>query len=137
VPQGSSLSTLSDVDKPGVRIAVQEKAIADTHLSVSLKSATLVRAPAGTDPADLVASGRADTVANLKPFLLRASGKLPGSRVLDGQLFADQIAIAVPKGQSVGMGYISRFVEEVKSSGFVKNSIDRAGLRAVVVAPSR
>ena len=96
-----------------------------------------MRAPAGTDPVDLVASGKADALANLKPFLLRASGKLPGSRMLDGQIFADQIAIAVPKGRSVSMAYVRRFVEEVKSSGFVKDSIDRAGLRAVVVAPSR
>jgi polar amino acid transport system substrate-binding protein len=137
VPARSPLSALSDVDKPGVRIAVQEKTVADTHLSASLRSATLVRAPAGTDPVDLVASGKADALANLKPFLLRASGKLPGSRMLDGQIFADQIAIAVPKGRSVSMAYVRRFVEEAKSSGFVKDSIDRAGLRAVVVAPSR
>jgi polar amino acid transport system substrate-binding protein len=135
VPARSPLSALSDVDKPGVRIAVQEKTVADTHLSASLRSATLVRAPAGTDPVDLVASEQADALANLKPFLLRASGKLPGSRVLDGQIFADQIAIAVPKGRGVSMAYVRRFVEEAKSSGFVKDSIDRAGLRAVVVAP--
>jgi polar amino acid transport system substrate-binding protein len=55
--------------------------------------------------------------------------------VLDGKIFSDQIAIAVPTGRNASMAYVRRFVEDVKSSGFVKDSVERAGLRAVVVAP--
>lgn len=135
VPARSSISALSDVDKPGIRIAVQEKGAVDAHLSASLKSAVLLRAPIGTDPAELVRSGKADTFASLKPFLFRASEKMPDSRVLEGRIFAERIAIAVPKGRDVNMAYVRKFVEDVKSSGFVKDSIGRAGLRGVVVAP--
>jgi polar amino acid transport system substrate-binding protein len=69
VPAGSSIATLSDVDKPGIRIAVQAKTVTDTHLSASLKNASLLRVPSPTDPIDLVASGNADAFGHLKPFL--------------------------------------------------------------------
>jgi polar amino acid transport system substrate-binding protein len=135
VPAGSSISALSDVDKPGIRIAVTEKGAVDAYLSASLKSAILLRAPIGTDSAELLASGKVDTYASLKPFLFRASERMPGSRVLEGRIFAERIAIAVPKGRDVSMAYVRRFIEDVKSIGFVKESIDRAGLRGVVLAP--
>jgi polar amino acid transport system substrate-binding protein len=134
VSAGSSLASLSDVDQPGIRIAVQAKTVTDTHLSASLKSASLVRVPSPTDPIDLVASGNADAFAHLKPFLVRSSGKLPGSRILDGKIFSDQISIAVPKGRSASLAYVRMFVDDAKSSGFIKNSIETAGLRAVAVA---
>jgi polar amino acid transport system substrate-binding protein len=135
VPAGSSISALSDVDKPGIRIAVSEKGAVDAYLSSSIKNAVILRVPIGTDSAELVRSGKADTYASLKPFLFRASEKMPGSRVLEGRIFAERIAIAVPKGQDVSMAYVRRFVEDVKSSGLVKDWIDKAGLRGVVPAP--
>jgi polar amino acid transport system substrate-binding protein len=135
VPAGSSLASLSDVDQPGIRIAVQAKTVTDTHLSTSVKSASLLRVPSPTDPIDLVASGNADAFAHLKPFLALSSGRLPGSRILDGKIFSDQIAIAVPKRRSAGLDYVRVFVADAKSSGFIKSSIERAGLRAVAVAP--
>src|SRR5215213_8875299 len=50
VPRGSSISTIADVDVPGIRVAVQEKSQPDVFLSRTLKNAVVVRAPslAGT-----------------------------------------------------------------------------------------
>ena len=45
VPAGSSLRSLADVDREGVRIAVSEKSAYDLFLTRSLKHATLVRVP--------------------------------------------------------------------------------------------
>jgi polar amino acid transport system substrate-binding protein len=135
VPAGSAISHLSEVDRPGIRIAVVGKGAVDAYLSRSIENAVVTRAPVGSDPAELVKAGKADTFASLKPFLYRAAEKMPGSRVLEGRLFAEQLAVAVPKGREASMAYARRFVEDVKSTGFVRNSIDRAGLRGVVVAP--
>jgi polar amino acid transport system substrate-binding protein len=44
VPGGSSISTMADVDRPGVRVAVQEKSQPDIFISRTLKSAAVVRA---------------------------------------------------------------------------------------------
>src|SRR3979409_2170548 len=44
VPGGSSISTMADVDRPGIRVAVQEKSQPDVFLSRTIRAATVVRA---------------------------------------------------------------------------------------------
>ena len=47
VPMNSPLKTVTDVDRPGVRIAVGRGAAYDLYLTRTLKDATLVRAEGG------------------------------------------------------------------------------------------
>jgi len=47
VPMNSPLKTVTDVDRPGVRIAVGRGAAYDLYLTRTLKHATLVRAEGG------------------------------------------------------------------------------------------
>jgi polar amino acid transport system substrate-binding protein len=135
VRPGSSISALSDADRPGIRIAVQSKGGADVFLTRTLKNATLVRVSTFNDGLEALKTGNADAVAALKTFLFPGMEKLPGSRVLDGRLFAEPIGIGVPKGQALGAAFVRKYVEDVKSEGLVKAAIERAGLRGVVVAP--
>jgi polar amino acid transport system substrate-binding protein len=132
---GSSISTLSDVDRPGIRISVQGKGEADRHLSTALKSAVLVRGPTVDAILELLTSGRADAMAIAKPVLFGAWEKLPGSRILEGRFSVAEYSIAVPKGQDLSAAYVRKFVADAKSEGLVKAAIERAGLRGVVVAP--
>lgn len=135
VAGGSMISTLSDADKPGVRIGVVRKGGVDTYLSRSLQSATLVRLPALADMVKSLGSGRLDALAASKATLLSISAKVPGSRLLDGRFSTMGIGMAVPKGRTAGAAYVSRFVEAAKSEGVVYRSIEQAGLRGVVVTP--
>jgi len=135
VPGGSSISTLSDVDKPGVRIGVVQKGGPDVRLSRTLQSATLVRVPTLADMVEALKTGRADALAATKPTLLGMSAKIPASRVLQGRFFTTGIGMAVPKGRAAGAAYVVRFVEEAKAEGLVKAAIERAALRGVIVAP--
>src|SRR5262249_44684604 len=45
IPNGSSISTMADVDRSGIRVAVQERSGPDAFLSRTLKAAAVVRAP--------------------------------------------------------------------------------------------
>ena len=135
VPTGSSISAMSDVDKPGMRIAVQEKGGADVRLTPTIKNATLVRGSTIAAGVEMLRSGKADALAAVKTFLFPASDQLPGSRVLEGRITVTAIGIGVPKGQDASAVYARKFVEDAKSGGLVKAAIERAGLRGVVVAP--
>lgn len=44
--------------------------------------------------------------------------------------------MAVPKGQLGRHAYVSDFIEEAKTSGLVKQTVERAGLRGVQIAPA-
>src|SRR5262245_33212428 len=60
VAKDSSISTIVEVDQPGIRIAVQEKGGADTLLTPALKQAMLVRRPTVAEAAEALGSGNAD-----------------------------------------------------------------------------
>lgn len=135
VPGSSSISTLSDADRPGVRIGVVQKGGPDVYLSRNLKSATLVRIPTLADMSEALKAGTADALAASKASLVSMSAKIPGSRVLEGRFSTTGIGMAVPKERAAGAAYVGRFVENAKSEGLVQGAIERAGLRGVVVAP--
>jgi polar amino acid transport system substrate-binding protein len=135
VAKDSPISMISEVDRPGVRVAVLEKGAADALLTVTLKHATLVRTPTVNAAVEMFRSGNAEAVAALKTFLFPASEKLPGSRVLDGRTYVEDIGIGVPKGRDVGAAYVHDFVDQAKANGLVKATVEGAAQRGLVVAP--
>ncbi len=134
VPSGSAISTMADVDRPGIRIAVQEKSGPDVFFSRTLKNAVFVRASSNPGALEALKSGTADVMGSIKPVLFEMSNQLPGSRVLDGRPGLDPHAMAMPKGRGPGSAYAHKFIQEAKSQGLVKAAIERAGIRGAVVA---
>lgn len=135
VPAGSTIRTLDDVDREGVRIAVAQKSAYDLYLSRNLKHAQLVRAEGIQGSYDLFVAQKLEVLSGLKPRLVTDAEKLPGSRVLEGQFTAVQQAIGTPKSREAGAKYLREFAEEAKASGLVAEAIGRHGVRGVSVAP--
>ena len=131
----SSIRTVADVDRPGIRIAVPRGDLVDILLSEKLKRAELVRADTVMGAFDLLQAGKAEVCALPLPNLLQYSAQLPGSRVLDEGFGVNRVGIVVPKGQPEHLAYFSDFIEDAKASGFVQSAVERAGLRGVRVAP--
>lgn len=129
------ISAVDDIDKPGIRIAVLQRGDSDILLTQSLKRATLVRTQTIGESLEMVKSGKADATSALKTFLIPAAEQFPGSRIVPGRLAVQEIAIAVPKGGDVSVRYIRRLINELKSEGFVKASIERAAVRGLMPAP--
>jgi polar amino acid transport system substrate-binding protein len=135
IPGGSSISTMADVDRPGIRVAVQEKSGPDIFFSRMLKNAVVIRASSNPGAVELLKSGRADVMGGIKPSLFDMSNQLPGSRVLEGRPGIDPHAMAMPKGRDPGVAYARQFIEHAKSEGVVKAAIERVGMRGAIVAP--
>jgi polar amino acid transport system substrate-binding protein len=135
VPPGSAISTIAEVDRPGVRIALQDKSGPDAFFSRTLKNAVPVRTASNPAALEAVKSGQAEVWGSIKPILFEMAKQLPGSRVLDGRPGIDPHAMVMPKGRDVGLAYARAFIEGAKSGGSVKAAAERAGLRGVVVAP--
>jgi polar amino acid transport system substrate-binding protein len=135
VPADSSISTMTDVDRPGIRVAVQEKSQPANFLSRRLKTAVTVEAPSLAGQVAMLQSGKADAIFSIKPSLFEVSNQLPGSRVLDGRPGVDPHAMAMPKGRDLGVAYARQFIEDAKREGLVEAAIKRAGIRGANVAP--
>jgi polar amino acid transport system substrate-binding protein len=135
VPPGSSIRSVADADRPGVRIAALRNHASTNELSAQLKQAQLVYADTPDPTFDLLRTGKADAMASARPTLLAYSTQLPDSRVLEDRYGANINRMVVPKGQAGWLAYVSEFVEEAKASGLVQKAIDRAGPRGSTVAP--
>lgn len=135
VPAGSSIRNAADADQPGIRIAVPCGDASDLRLSEILNRAELVRTDTLAAAVDLLRTGKADAYAAGRTVLLALAAQLPGSRVLQDGFAVISYAALVPKGNPGRLAYISEFIEEAKASGLVKQTIERAGLRGVQVAP--
>lgn len=135
VPPGSPLRTIEDVDREGVRIAVAAKSAYDLYLSRSLQHARLMRAPTIAAAFELFVADKLEALADLKPRLVTTAEKLPGSRILDGRFSATQQAVGTPKGRDAGAKYLREFVEDVKTTGLVAQTIEKYGVRGLSVAP--
>jgi len=135
VPAGSSIRSIAEVDREGVRISVSEKSAYELWLSRNIKHAKLLLTKGIDGSFDAFVAQKLEVLAGLKPRLITDVQKLPGARILDGQFTAVQQAIGTPKAREAGATYLRGFVEEMKASGFVGEAISRNGARGVSVAP--
>jgi polar amino acid transport system substrate-binding protein len=134
VPPGSSLRSIDEVDRKGVRIAVAAKSAYDLFLTRSLKQAQLMRVEGIPESFALFVKEKLDALAGLKPGLIADAEKLPGARVLEGRFTAVQQGIGTPKARETAVPWLREFVEDVKSSGLVAALIEKHGIRGLTVA---
>jgi polar amino acid transport system substrate-binding protein len=132
VPRGSPLKTVADVDRPGVRIAVNKASAYDLFLTRSLKAATLVR---GDDGVALFKREKLEAAAGVKQPIVAYARTDPDVRVLDGRFMEIRQAMGTPQGRPTGAAYLRAFVEEMKASGFVADALRRSNQPDAAVAP--
>jgi len=136
VPAGSSIRSVADADRSGLRVAVVSNHESTLALGRIMKHAEPVEAESPDAAFDLLRSGHADAFAAALPMLLTYAAKLPGSWVLEEHYGANLLAMAVSKDQPGWLAYFSEFVEEAKASGLVQRAIDGAGELGIRVAPA-
>lgn len=135
VPAGSPITSIAEVDRPGVRIAVSARSAYDLWLERNIKHATLVRSDGLASAVDKFVNDRLDALAGLRPGLLGDVQKMPGARILEGQFTAVQQAIGTPRANTEGAKFLRDFVEEAKASGLVASFIELYKVKGLSVAP--
>ena len=135
VPAGSAIRSISEVDRPGIRIVSPAKSAYDLYLSRTIKSAQLVQIAGSRAAEQHFVREKLDVMAGLKPALLELAPTLPGSRILDGNFTVVRHTVCVPKGRNAAAAYLRELVEDVKASGLVARWIDKSGVKGLSVAP--
>ena len=128
VPEGSPFHSVEDVDAPGVRIAVSERAAYDLYLSRSLKHAELRRAQGLPGAFALFVEEKLDALAGLVPALQENAMSLPGSRVLDGRYTSILQCIGTRPGRAALHAAAQQFTAEAIGSGLVASLIAKHGV---------
>ena len=138
VPEASSIKSVADVDRAGVRIGVGARDAGDLFLARTLKNAELRRNEGGIGDATvkLLLAGELEAYAGNRMRLHEAVQKTPGLRLLPDNFYGVEQAVIVPKGETARLAIINRVIDEARASGFIAESVARAGLVGVDVAPA-
>jgi len=136
VPAGSPIKSLTDVDKPGVRISVMGRSAYGLWLQANIKHATLVPVESINDSFDQFVGEKLDVLAGLRPRLLSDVEKLPGAVILAGKFSAVQQAIGTPRQNTEAAAWLAKFVEQAKADGLVADLIAKHQVVGLTVAPA-
>jgi polar amino acid transport system substrate-binding protein len=138
VPADSPLRAVEDVDREGVRVAVAMGSAYDLYLTRGLKRASLVREPSGPQALERFVRDRLEAAGGVRQPIVAFAQSRSDMRVIPGRFMAIEQAMGMPRRPQtggVGLGYLSRFVEEMKASGFVAQALQASGQADAAVAP--
>ena len=133
VPHDSSLLSAADVDRPGVRVGVKEGSAYDLYLTRTLEHATVVRGPEGTT---VFTDERLEVAAGIRQPILDFLTVRPDLRLLEPRFMEIRQAVGTTRARSQEtVAFLHTFVEDLKTSGFVADALQRSGRRDATVAP--
>ena len=137
VRNDSALQRNEEVDRTGTRVVVGRGSAYDLFLTRALKAATLVRARTSPTVTDLFLAERLEVAAGVKQQLEADAKRVGGVRLLPGRFMVIEQSMGVPKGRTAAQAWLSRFIEEMKGSGFVAAALRRHRIEGAAVAPPR
>ena len=137
VPANSPIKSNDDVDRAGTRVVVGAGSAYDLYLSREIKAATLVRAPTSPAVVDVMVAQNLDVAAGVKQQLEADARRVGNVRLLPSRFMVINQAVGVPQGRPAAARYVAQFVEDVKASGFVAESLKRHRIEGATVAPAR
>jgi polar amino acid transport system substrate-binding protein len=138
VPDGSPLTANDQVDQSEMRVVVGRGSAYDLFLSRELKQATIIRIPTSPQVVDQMVAQSLDVAAGVRQQLESDAHRIPGLRLLPGHFMVINQAIAIPKGREAALPWMRQFVESMKASGFVSDSLTRHHIEGASVAqPAR
>ena len=138
VREESVLLSNDEVDREGLRVTVGAGSAYDLYLTRQLKYAEIVRAPSSPAVVDTFVTHDLEVAAGVRQQLQADAERLPGLRLLPGRFMVIEQAMGTPKSRHPSAAdELSAFVEEMKASGFVADSLRRHGISGAAVAPPR
>ena len=137
VKTASPIKNNEEVDVVGNEIVVGKASAYDLYLTREIKKATLLRSINSQSVVDDFMSGKGNIAAGVKQQLEADSKRYSNIRMLPGRFMVIHQAIGVPKSRAdfeKTTVYLSSLVEDLKTSGFIANSMKKHGIEGAKVA---
>jgi len=128
----------SDVDRAGVTIGAVNGQAPEVYVRQHVRNARVQSLPAVPPNAEMgrmLLDGKVDAFAANRTRMEELVRDVPGLRLLPDDYMVTLQAIVVAKGRSAQLAEINRFLADVRKSGFMQASLDRAKVAGVKVAP--
>ena len=138
VREDSPLQSVKDIDRPNQKIAARRADSMTLYLARTLKQAQLVEItePTGTEGTQGVLSGQWDAFGTNRQRLTEALRSASGLRLLKDDLYGVEQTIIVPRGDEEGLEAVNQFIDDIRTSGFLRRTIEQSGVIGIAVAPA-
>ena len=137
VLDGSAIQAVADIDRAGQVIAGVRNDSITLYLKRKLRQATLLEVENNPPEIQRLLTGKEiDAFGASRQRLTTLSTETPGSRVLPDTLFGVPQTIIVPKGRADVLTAVNRFIDEVRTSGFLQSAITTSGIVGLQAAPA-
>jgi len=136
VEASSKLYSMTDIDKPGMRVTVARGSAYDLFLTRALKQATLLRLPTGIEALEVFSSDRLEAAGSVKQPIVKFMEAHGNLRLIEPAFMQIRQAMGTPQGRPLGAAYLRSFIEEMKAAGVVAEALRRSGQHDVEVAPA-
>jgi polar amino acid transport system substrate-binding protein len=134
VPNESPLTTVAEVDRPGIRIGAKRGSAYDLFLTRTLRHATVVHGPEGTEA---FLTGNLEAAAGVREPMTEFVAAHPEYRLIEGRFMEIAQAVGTVKAKRrATTQFLHEVVEELKASGFVAEALRRSGQTAPVAPPA-
>lgn len=137
VLEGSNIRAISDVDRPGQKIAGGHNDSITLFMKRKFKNATL--SEISHDPAEIkrmLLAKEIDAFGANRQRLTNILKESSGFRALPDNLFGVPQTIIVPKGKAEVLVAVNRFIDDVRASGFLKKAVEASGVVGLDAAPA-
>jgi polar amino acid transport system substrate-binding protein len=135
VAPGSSIKSLDEANRAGVRIAIVEGTATSRASSKASPNATAVVVKGPDEAIALMRAGKIDAIALARETIVALLDVLPGSRALDGGFLNSTTAVAVAKNKPAALAFVTAFIEEGKGNGLIRRALDEMGLTTSQIPP--
>ena len=136
VRANSPLTANEQVDTAGTRVTVGKGSAYDLFLTRELKSAHIERVASSQAVVQTFIDQKHEVAAGVKQQLEADAAQHANLRLLPGRFMVIQQAMGLPKSKGEAVAEVlSRFVETMKTSGFVAEALRRHGIEGAAVAP--
>jgi polar amino acid transport system substrate-binding protein len=130
----SPLTTVAEVDSEGIRIGVKRGSAYDLYLSRTLRHATVVQGDEGTTA---FRDGALEVAAGIRQPITDYVAANPDLRVIPTRFLQIQQAVGTTKSRSPEtVLFLHTLIEDLKSSGFIADSLTRSNRPDATVAPA-
>jgi len=136
VPGDSPIRAVADVDRPGQKISGTRADSITLCLKRMLKQATLVELDNNPELIVKALTGKEiDALGANRQRLTTLMRSVPGSRLLPDNFFNVPQNIVVPKDKLQVLAAVDAFIDEMRTSGFLRDAIAKGGAIGVEAAP--
>lgn len=132
IPKDTAYTSVEDLDRDGLRLAVGQGAAYDLYLTRTLQQASLVRAPTSAAAVDWFVDQKLAAAAGVRQPLERFARENHGYRVLPDAFTQIEQAMALPRDREEIVSFVDAFLRDRKASGFVAEALAASGQDARV-----